>query len=150
MALPDGSTFLDRALRRFTGFDAVHRAHCRMIGGAGSPAAGRLPVAAADRADSAAERLRFRLLSDAAITGRVLGHPFGAFRIDLAFPAARVAGEVDGWAWHVDAERFARDRRKGNALVRAGRDLLRFTWHALANSPTRVVAEARETLALAA
>jgi hypothetical protein len=49
VALPDGSAFPDRALQRFTGFDAVHRAHCRMIGGAGSPAAGRLLVAAADR-----------------------------------------------------------------------------------------------------
>ena len=28
--------------------------------------------------------------------------------------------EVDGWAWHVDAERFRADRRKQNALVRAG------------------------------
>jgi hypothetical protein len=49
VALPDGSAFPDRALQRFTGFDAVHRAHCRMIGRAGSPAAGRLLVAAADR-----------------------------------------------------------------------------------------------------
>jgi very-short-patch-repair endonuclease len=50
----------------------------------------------------------------------------------------------------VDAERFARGRRKGNALVRAGWDLLRFTWHDLADNPARVVAEVRETLALAA
>jgi hypothetical protein len=84
--------------------------------------AGRLLVAAADRADSAAERLLVRILRDAGITGWVLGYPFGSWRIDLAFPARKVAIEVDGWAWHVDAERFRNDRRKQNALVRAGWD----------------------------
>ncbi|MCW0215851.1 MAG: DUF559 domain-containing protein [Pseudonocardia sp.] len=148
--LPDGSAFLDRGLQRFTSFDAVRRAYSRMIGSAASREAGRLLVAAADRADSAAERLLVRLLREAGIAGWVLGHPFGRFRIDLAFPAAQVAVEVDGWAWHVDAERFTTDRRKGNALVRAGWDLLRFTWHDLANDPARVVAEIRQTLAQAA
>ena len=52
--------------------------------------------------------------------GWVLGHPFGPWRIDLAFLREKVAVEVDGWAWHVDAERFRTDRRKQNALVRAG------------------------------
>jgi hypothetical protein len=27
-----------------------------------------------------------------------LGHPFGPWRIDLAFPVQKVAVEVDGWA----------------------------------------------------
>ena len=45
-----------------------------------------------------------RLLRDAGIGGWVLGHPFGPWRIDLAFPQQKVAVEVDGWAWHVDAE----------------------------------------------
>ena len=68
--------------------------------------------------DSAAERLLVRLLRDAGIGGWVLGHPFGPWRIDLAFPQQKVAVEVDSWAWHVDAERFRTDRRKQNALVR--------------------------------
>ena len=102
----------------------MYRAFCRNIGRHGSTAAGRLLVAAADRADSAAERLLVRLLRDAGIGGWVLGHPFGPWRIDLAFPQQKVAIEVDGWAWHVDAERFRTDRRKQNALVRAGSDPL--------------------------
>lgn len=53
--------------------------------------------------------------------------PFGVYTIDVAIPEAKVAIEVDGWAWHVDADRFRSDRRKGNALVRAGWTLLRFT-----------------------
>jgi very-short-patch-repair endonuclease len=150
VALPDGSTFLDRALQRHVRFPALYRAYCRNLGRSGSSAAGRLITAAADRADSAAERLLVALLRAAGITGWVLGHPFGPYRIDVAFPAARLAIEVDGWAWHVDAARFRSDRRKGNAITRAGWDLLRFTWHDLDGRPADTVAEITDTLALAA
>jgi very-short-patch-repair endonuclease len=61
-----------------------------------------------------------------------------------------VAVEVDGWAWHVDPERFRNDRRKGNFITRSGWDLLRFTWHGLDGQPADCVAEITETLALAA
>lgn len=141
VVLPDGSAFLDRALQRHVRFPALHRAYCRGVGRRGSAAAGRLVAAAADRADSAAERLLVGLLRRAGITGWVLGHPFGPYRIDVAFPAAHVAIEVDGWAWHVDPERFRTDRRKGNALTRASWELLRYTWHDLGGRPDEVVAE---------
>jgi len=91
-----------------------------------------------------------RILRDGGVSGWVLGHPFGQWRIDLAFPAQKVAVEVDGWAWHVDADRFRNDRRKQNALVRAGWDPLRFTWHDLDGRPAAVLAEVRDTLATAA
>jgi very-short-patch-repair endonuclease len=141
VALPEGSAFLDRALQRRVRFPTVYRAFCRNMGRRGSSAAGRLLVAAADRADSAAERLLVRLLREAGVTDWVLGHPFGPWRIDLAFPAAMVAVEVDGWAWHQDVERFRADRAKQNALVRAGWTPLRFTWHDLAQRPHAVLAE---------
>jgi very-short-patch-repair endonuclease len=141
--LPDGAPFLDRALQRHVRFPTAYRAYCRSLGCRGSAAVGNLLVAAADRADSAAERLLVRLLRDAGVTGWTLGHPFGPWRVDLAFPAARVAVEVDGWAWHVDAERFRTDRRKQNALVRAGWVPLRFTWHDLVGRPQEVLAEIR-------
>ena len=65
--------------------------------------------------------LLVRILRGGGVSGSgVLGHPFGPWRIDLAFPAQKVAVEVDGWAWHVDVDRFRNDRRKQNALVRAG------------------------------
>ena len=146
IALADGSSFLDRALQRHVRFPTLYRAFCRNVGRHGSSAAGRLLVAAADRADSAAERLLVRLLREAGISGWVLGHPFGPWRIDLAFPREKVAVEVDGWAWHVDAERFAADRRKQNALVRDGWDPLRFTWHDLDRRPAAVVREIDVTL----
>jgi len=146
IVIPDGSAFLDRALQRRVRFATLYRAFCRNMGRRGSSAAGRLLVAAADRADSAAERLLVRILREAGVTGWVLGFPFGPWRVDLAFPAQKVAIEVDGWAWHVDAERFRNDRRKQNALVRAGWDPLRFTWHDLDGRPAAVVEEIRATL----
>jgi very-short-patch-repair endonuclease len=150
VALPDGSGFLDRALQQHVRFPAVYRAYCRNLGRSGWSTAARLISAAADRADSAAEQLLVALLRAAGIDGWVLGHPFGRYRIDLAFPAARVAIEVDGWAWHVDHDRFRNDRRKGNAITQAGWDLLRYTWHDLDGDPTRVIAEISRALAGAA
>lgn len=150
VALPDGSTFLDRALQRHVRFPALYRSYCRTLGREGSSEAGRLITAAADRADSAAERLLVTILRRAGIGGWVLGYAFGPWRIDLAFPASRLAVEVGGWAWHVDAERFRADRRKGNAIARSAWDLLRFTWHDLDGSPARCVAEVAEVVARAA
>jgi very-short-patch-repair endonuclease len=60
--------------------------------------------------------------------------------------ALETAVEVDGWAWHVDADRFRNDRRKGNALVRAGWVVLRFTWHDLTTRPAECIAEIRAAL----
>ncbi len=85
--------------------------------------------------------------SEPRATGWVLGHPFGKYLIDIAFPEAMLAVEIDGWAWHMGVDRFRADRHKGNALVRARWDLLRFTWYDLTNRPDYVVAEIRTGLA---
>jgi very-short-patch-repair endonuclease len=143
---PAGSALLDRALQRTVRFPAVYRAHCRNLGRRGSPAASALLTAAADRAASQAERRLVRLLREHGITGWRLGYRYGSFLVDLAFPAERVAVEVDGWAWHVDAERFLADRQRQNALVTAGWTVLRFTWHDLEQRGTRVIAEIRAAL----
>jgi very-short-patch-repair endonuclease len=150
VALPDGSAFLDRALQRHLPFPALYDCYCRNLGRRGWKEASRLIAAAADRADSAAERILKRLLQRAGITGWVLGHRFGPHLIDLAFPAQQVAIEVDGWAWHVDVDRFRADRRKGNALTGAGWTLLRFTWHDLVTRPGEVVGEILQALRAAA
>jgi very-short-patch-repair endonuclease len=149
-AVAEGPAFLDRALQRHVPFRDVYSAYCRVLGRPGSAAMCAMLSAAADSADSAAERLAVKHLRTAGITGWVLGHPFGPYLIDLAFPAAKVAVEIDGWAWHVDQERFVNDRRKQNALVRAGWVVLRFTWHDLTRSPHSVVAHIVAALARAA
>ncbi|MGH3823227.1 MAG: endonuclease domain-containing protein [Pseudonocardiaceae bacterium] len=144
---PQGSELLDRALQRRVRFLAVYRAHCRNHGRRGSAAASRLLAVAADRAASHAERLLIRLLRGAGITGWELGYPVQDYLVDLAFPLQRVAIEVDGWAWHVDADRFIDDRRRQNTLVNLHWTVLRFTWHDLTGRPDGVVAEVRVALA---
>jgi very-short-patch-repair endonuclease len=147
VALPDGSAFLDRALQRHVRLDELEQAYRRNAGARGWPAARRLLDAAAPGAESTAERLLVTLLSRAGVRGWTLGYPFGRWRIDLAFPAAMVAVEVDGWAWHQDVDRFRTDRTKQNALVRAGWLPLRFTWHDLTRRPQAVLAEIRAAVA---
>lgn len=113
-----GSELLDRALQRRVRFDALHRAHCRNLGSRGAPAAGRLLVAAADRAASAAERTLLSLL--------------------------RAAG-IGAWQQHyrIAGYEFRSDRQRQNELVLAGWTVLRFTWHDLTQRPEQVVAEIR-------
>lgn len=48
--------------------------------------------------------------------------------VDVAFPEARLALEMDGVAFHTDTERFIRDRQRQNDLVADGWTVLRFTW----------------------
>jgi very-short-patch-repair endonuclease len=150
IALPDGSAFLDRGLQKHVRFEDLYQAYCRNLGARGGSRVAALLIGAADRADSAAERLLISLLRESGLTGWERGLPFDRWRIDIAFPEAKLAIEVDGWAWHMDVDRFRGDRRKGNALVRAGWQLLRFTWHDLTNRPTPVVAEIRAALLSAA
>ena len=127
-SIPDGITFLDRSLQGAVTFGELHEAYCRNVGAHGMRRARELLVSAADGADSIAERRLMAGLRRAGVDGYVQGLPLGDWKIDLAFPAARLAVEVDSWAWHTDPVRFARDRQKGNAIVAAGWRLLRFTW----------------------
>ncbi|MGH3768305.1 MAG: DUF559 domain-containing protein [Pseudonocardiaceae bacterium] len=144
---PLGAELLDGALQRRVKFPAVYRAHCRNQGRKGSATASRLLAVAADRAASQAERLLVRLLRSAGITGWELGYRVEDCVIDMAFPLQHVAIEVDGWAWHINADRFVGDRRRQNTLVNLHWTVLRFTWHDLVARPEDVVAEIRAALA---
>ncbi len=147
VAWPDGAAVLDRALQQGRiAFSDLHEAYCRSAGAHGMARAAALLRDAAVGAASVFERRLVTLLRRAGIDGFVLGHPFGRDEIDVAFPAERVAVELDGWAWHTDRERFQADRAKGNALVRAGWTLLRFTWDDLIRRPDDVVAQIRSAL----
>lgn len=143
----DGSALLDRALQRRVQFPTLHRAHSRNLGRRGSRAAGDLLAAAADGAASEAERVLLALLRRHGITGWERHYWLDGHELDVAFPSARVAVEVDGWAWHMAPDRFRADRRRQNALVLAGWTILRFTWHDLTTRPDAVIAEIRTALA---
>ncbi|MGH3979345.1 MAG: DUF559 domain-containing protein [Pseudonocardiaceae bacterium] len=146
---PQGSVLLDRALQQRVNFGWVWAAHCRNLGRRGSAAASALLTAAADRAASHAERLLVRLLHDAGISGWELGYAWHGYQIDVAFPAQRIAIEVDGWAWHMTPERFVRDRQRQNAVVNGGWTVLRFSWHDLTARPDAVIAEIHTELSRA-
>jgi hypothetical protein len=68
-------------------------------------------------------------------------------RVDFAWPARRVAVELDGRRYHAGAEAFASDRWKRNRLQVLGWDVLAYTWtHVLSEGPavTAQVAAALE------
>jgi very-short-patch-repair endonuclease len=136
-----GSLLLDRALQRLVGFPAVYQAYCRNLGSHGSASAGRMLAAAADRSASVAEHLLVAMLRESGATSWHCQFPAAGYLIDVAFPASRVAIEVDGWAWHMDAERSQAAKRRQNVLVRGGWTILRYTWHDLSNRPRAVLAE---------
>jgi hypothetical protein len=64
----------------------------------------------------------------------------GVALIDFAWPEAMVALEVDGFRFHADRTAFDRDRRRGNALVAAGWQLLRTTAPQVRDRPQELVA----------
>jgi len=147
VAKPGGSLLLDRALQQRVRLEMLWRVHQRNHRRHGSAAAARLLSAAGDGARSHAERLLHRLLRRARIGGWRVGYRCLVYQLDVAFPEQRLAIEVDGWAWHVEVDRFRADRQRQNALVNAGWRVLRFTWHDLNARPEAVVSGIRAALA---
>ncbi len=134
---------MDWALQRDVELRELWHAHLRNKGRYGSPAARRLLQAASDGARSEAERLLVKLLREAGITGWRTNYPVGGYRVDVAFPAEKVAIETDGWAFHSDQEDFQHDRVRQNNIALLGWQVLRFTWLDLTEYPQRVIAVIR-------
>jgi very-short-patch-repair endonuclease len=143
----EGPELLDRALQHRVKFLAVYRAHCRNQGRRGSAQASRLLAVAADRGATHAGRLLVTLFRSAGITGWELDYSVQGYLIDVVFPLQRVAIEVDGWAWHVNADRFFADRCRRDALENLRWAVLRFTWHDLVGRADEVVEQVRAALA---
>jgi len=84
-----------------------------------------------DPGDSDLETRVLRALVAAGLVAPVQQHRVRlgkrTFRIDLAYPVARLAIELDGWEFHSSRSAFDDDRARANALVAAGWTLLRFT-----------------------
>jgi very-short-patch-repair endonuclease len=135
-----GPKLMDQALQRHAQLRQLWSAHLRNTGRYGSPAARLLLQAADDGTKSQAERLFTRLLNVSGISGWKANQIVIGYETDVVFDGAKVVVEVDGFAFHTDPESFERDRRKQNALVLAGYQVLRFTWLDLTEYPERVVA----------
>lgn len=64
-----------------------------------------------------------------------------AQEVDAWWPQARLAVEIDSWAWHRTRRSFQRDRAKTNLLVARGIAVLRFTDADVADRPQEVAAQ---------
>ena len=111
--------------------------------------AARQAVSLADERTESPPESRLRVLLTLAGLTPVPQFPVrraGVFlaRVDLAYPAARVAVEYDG-AWHGRPGELGRDRRRLNALVAAGWRVLHVT-AADMHRPDEVVAAVRALL----
>lgn len=71
-------------------------------------------------------RLEYRICDDA---GALLA------QVDLAYPAHRVAIELDSVRYHLNRESFISDPRRRNRLTVAGWKVLSFTWDDYTNRP---------------
>jgi hypothetical protein len=103
-------------------------------------------------AHSDSEVRAHRILRQAGITGWVANAPVHDSAglvgiVDLLFEDAKLVVELDGEAYHSNAQAFQRDRSRQNRLVALGYRPLRFTWHDLVHEPHRVVAEIRAQIA---
>ncbi len=136
-----GPAIMDTALQRRVALANLEQTHLRNRGRHGARASRRLLDAAAGGARSEAERLTVALLRGAGITGWKANFPVGGYVVDIAFPAAQVAIEIDGWAFHSDQATFQNDRSRQNRLALQGWQVLRFTWLDLTEHPERVLAE---------
>ena len=74
------------------------------------------------------------------LDGRLLG------RVDFAWLEQRLVVETDGFAFHADRTSYRSDRRRTNALVLDGWQVLRFTWEDVVHRPDAVVAAVRLAL----
>lgn len=117
----------------------------------GNVARRRLLIESREEPWSAAERLGHTILRQHGITGwranyevRVSG---SRYFIDIAFPGARLAIEIDGRLHEADRTIFESDRYRQNGLVRAGWRVLRFTYAMLLHEPDYVISAIRQSLA---
>lgn len=134
-----GRTLLDRSLQR--GWTTVGALGDELNGRrrVGAPRVRELLDEARPGADSEAERRAHALLVGAGLTGWTAGYPWRRYVLDIAFPAARLAIEIDGYAYHSDPARFQHDRRRQNELVAARWTVLRFTWADIVERPHYVI-----------
>jgi hypothetical protein len=72
--------------------------------------------------------------------------PDGEYRLDFAYPALKLAIEVDGYVWHFTPEQQRRDNERRNQLHAAGWRYLVFTWIDVTRHPDRVAAQIHEIL----
>ena len=150
-AIEDSITVVDNALlRRRVSVKQLTDAAARRAGTPDEPAMANILELLGPGARSAAERIAIRLLEAADVGGWTANYATDGYIADLAFPAARLIVEIDGFAYHRDAATFQRDRERRNDLIAAGWTVLNFTWTVLTERSDHFVERVRRALAAAA
>lgn len=72
----------------------------------------------------------------------------GRYRLDYAWPAVRLAVEVDGFTWHGSVTQMRRDYERRNRLTMVGWIFLIYTWPQVTDEADRVMAEIADTYRL--
>ena len=150
-----GGDAIDHALRRrATTIGLMRQALASTPRRAGNPRRRQLLLDSRDEPWSAAERNLHGLLRTAGITGWSANQSLrlGDLTVhpDIMFRRLRLVIEVDGRAFHSDADAFETDRRRQNLLVLHGWRVLRVTWTMIQSEPDQVIAMVREAMAMAA
>ena len=92
------------------------------------------------RPDGLLEARFARLVREHGLPEPVLHFRVGRWVLDFAYPAIKLAIEVDGFAVHGTPRAFQHDLDRQNRLVTAGWTVLRFTWLDVVLRPERVAA----------
>jgi very-short-patch-repair endonuclease len=74
-------------------------------------------------------------------------YPIGPYRVDFAWPARRLAGELDSIAFHSTQPKFVADRKRWADLDALGWRLFRFTWWDVTEEPEALLVRLTRSLA---
>jgi very-short-patch-repair endonuclease len=103
-----------------------------------------------DASTMTASELEERLLAlirQAGLPEPKVNFPFGQWKLDFYWPAARFAVEVDSFKYHSSRYRFERDRRKDNALRRADIEVMRIVRRDILERSHALIADITRALA---
>ena len=147
-----GGNAIDTVLRtRAAKLGQLHEALALTPARAGNLDRRALLLDSRDEPWSEAERETHRLLRAAGLPGWKANYPLemlsGVYWIDVAFPALKLAIEIDGREFHNTPEAFESDRWRQNDLVLAGWRVLRFTANMVRDHPQIVLAIIERALA---
>lgn len=149
-----GGDAIDRALRsRMATLPGMHRALGMTGYRDGNAERRRMLLDSRDEPWSGGERLAHQLLREAGITGwhanvKIVCDGY-TFYQDILVDHTPVVVEVDGRI-HLRPDIFESDRRRGNYLLLAGRQVLHFTWLMLTQEPAWFVETTRRAIDLCA
>ena len=143
-AVDIGVRVMDNALlNQHTTLSALIEAQKRNAGRRGSPRSRAMLAAMSSGARSEGERKTVALLESSDIVGWTQNHPACGYVLDIAIPDHKIDIEIDGFAFHSDADAFQHDRERQNNLIANGWTVLRFTWHDITTRPLWVLAQIR-------